>query len=92
MMYSEEILTQIKEYASYLLLPEQIAQLLEINTDDFKTLLRKKDHPVKKAYDLGKLETILAIRKQEIQLAKLGSPMAVDLVNRFIIEQKQGER
>jgi len=92
MTYSNEILLQIKEYAGYLLLPEQIAQLLDINTDEFKAALRKKDHPVKKAYEMGKLETILALRKQEIQLAKLGSPMAVDLVNRFIIEQKQGER
>jgi len=92
MTCSNEQLLLIKEYAGYLLLPDQIAQLLEIDPQELKACLRKKDHPIKKAYEMGKLETILALRKQEIQLAKLGSPMAVDLVSRFIIEQKQGER
>ena len=91
-MYSKEILEKIKEYAGYLLLPDQIAQLLEIDKKEFKDNLRKKNHPLAKAYENGKLETILELRKQEIQLAKLGSPMAVELVNKFIIEQKQGER
>ncbi|MFK5856591.1 MAG: hypothetical protein QM503_10700 [Bacteroidota bacterium] len=91
-MYSEEILEKVKEYAGYLLLPDQIAQLLELDKQEFKDHLRKKRHPLSKAYENGKLETILELRKQEIQLAKLGSPMAVEMVSKFIIEQKQGER
>jgi len=83
---------QIKEYAGYLLKPDQIARLMDINPVEFKRVLKSKDHPVSIIYEKGKAEIILEIRKQEIQLAKLGSPIALDLVSKFIIEQKQGER
>lgn len=91
-MYSQKTLDKIKEYAGYLLKPEQIARLLDIDVIEFKENIRRKSHPASKFYELGKLETILELRKQEIQLAKLGSPMAVELVNNFLIEQKQGEK
>ncbi len=91
-MYSEETLNKIKEYAGYLLKPDQIARLLDIDQRKFKEFLRDRNHPVTTAYESGKCETILEIRKQEIQLAKLGSPLAIELVNKFIIEQKMGER
>jgi hypothetical protein len=86
--YSTEVLHQIKEYASYLLRPEQIARLIDCYPDEFKQLLKRKKHPVAVAYEKGKTETILAVRKQEIELAKLGSPMAVEMVAKFIIDQE----
>lgn len=89
--YSEEILTRIKEYASYLLRPDQIALMLDLNAIEFKQLIRLKNHPASIAYEKGKLSTILAIRQQEIDLAKLGSPQAVDMVNKFIIDQELNE-
>ena len=35
--------------------------------------------------------TIVELRKQEIDMAKLGSPMAVELTQKYIIEQKLNE-
>ncbi len=71
---------------------DQIALLLGIELSEFKSAIRSENHPLYKAYHLGKAETILAIRKQEIELAKLGSPMAVELVNKFILEQTLAEK
>lgn len=92
MEFSKDQIELIKEYSGYLLKPDQIAMLIGVNPDEFKMTLRNKKHPGSIAYETGKAETILEIRKQEIQLAKLGSPIALDLVSKFIIEQKQGER
>lgn len=92
MKFSSEQIEQIKEYAGYLLKPDQIARLLDVDPIEFKSFLKQKNHPAAEAYEKGKTETILEIRKQEIKLAKLGSPIALDLVSKFIIEQKQGER
>ncbi len=91
-IYSEEILEKVKEYAGLFLLPAQITRLLDLDLQEFKSNLRKINSPLKVAYEKGKFETLLELRKQEIDLAKLGSPMAIELVKGFIIEQKQGEK
>jgi hypothetical protein len=89
--YSEETIAKIKDYASNLLRPDQIALMLDLDTMEFKQTLRLKKHPASIAYNKGKLTTILAIRQQEIDLAKLGSPQAVEMVNKFIIDQELSE-
>ena len=90
--YSKEQLDQIKELAGYLLEPEQIALQLDIDFSVFRDHLRMKSHPAYLSYAKGKLATILELRKQEIDLAKLGSPMAISLVAEYVIKQKQGEK
>jgi hypothetical protein len=90
--YSEEQLTKIKEYAGLLLTPDQICLLLELDLSSFKLDIKRINSDAYKAYQTGKTEIILSIRKQEIQLAQLGSPMAVDLFNKFALEQKLAEK
>ena len=90
--YSQEQLDQIKELAGYLLEPEQIALKLDLDFSLFRDHLKMKSHPAHLAYEKGKLHTILELRKQEIDLAKLGSPMAISLVAEYVIKQKQGEK
>jgi len=91
MQYSAEQLEKIKELASQLMRPEHIALLLEIDYEEFKRKIKHKGGDAYKAYESGKAETILELRKGEIQLAKLGSPLAVDMVHRFIIDQEENE-
>jgi len=90
--YSQQQLDQIKELAGYLLEPKQIALQLDLDFSAFRDHLKMKSHPVHLAYEKGKLHTILELRKQEIDLAKLGSPMAISLVAEYVIKQKQGEK
>ncbi len=81
----------IKEYASYLLPIPEIATLIGMDEDKLREEISQKTTEISKAYYLGKTETILAVRKQEIALAKAGSPMAVELMQDYILEQFQQE-
>lgn len=89
--FSKQQLEQIKEYAGYLFSPKEIAVLLEVDPNRFLQVIRQSSHPASMAYNKGKMETVLAIRKQEIELARVGSPMAVEMVKDFMIDQKLGE-
>jgi len=91
MQYSAEQLEKIKELSSQLMRPEHIALLLELDYEEFKRKIKHKSSEAYKAYETGKAETILELRKQEIKLAKLGSPLAVDMVHRFIVDQEENE-
>lgn len=90
--YTKEVLEKVQEYSGLFLLPEQITRLLDLNLEQFKSDIRKIDHPLKIAYEKGKFTTVLELRKHEIELAKMGSAMALELIGGFIIDQKQGER
>lgn len=91
MQYSAEQLEKIRELASQLMRPDHIALLLEVDPEEFKRKIKHKGSDVYRAYETGKAETILELRKQEIKLAKLGSPLAVDMVRRFLVDQEENE-
>lgn len=92
MTYSKEQLEKIRELAGYLMRPDQIARLIEVPPDELKAAIKTKDSIVQIAYETGKAQTILEFRKQEVSLAKMGSPLAVELMEKFIIDQKLGEK
>ena len=91
MHYSPEQLEKIKELASQLMRPDHIALLIGVDQEEFKRKIKHKGSDVYKAYESGKAETILELRKQEIKLALLGSPLAVDMVRRFMVDQEENE-
>jgi len=91
MQYSAEQLGKIKELASQLMRAEHIALLMDIDYEEFKRKIKHKGSEAYRAYETGKAETILELRIQELKLAKLGSPLAVDMVHRFIVDQEENE-
>lgn len=91
MPYSAEQLEKIKELASQLMRPDHIALLIGVDQEEFKRKIKHKGSDAYKAYESGKAETILELRKQEIKLALLGSPLAVDIVRRFLVDQEENE-
>ena len=90
-IYSQELLDKVQEYAGYLMQPIEIALLLDINFEDFKAAIMNRHSLVSKAYFRGKTQTILAIRKQEVELAKIGSPMAVEHAAKYITDMDLSE-
>lgn len=92
MTFSKEQLEKIRELAGFLMRPDQIARLIDIPPGKLRTAIKTTDSPAQIAYETGKAETILEFRKQEVTLAKMGSPLAVEMMERFIIDQKQGEK
>jgi hypothetical protein len=82
---------QIREYAALLMSIPDIAALIGIEPDSLTTIIADRTNPLSKAYYLGKAQTIYNIRKQEIELAKNGSPTAVEQAAAYILEQAQYE-
>ena len=91
MQYSQEQLEKIKELAGLLMRPDHIALLTQIDVEEFKRNLKHKTSEVYIAYETGRANTILELRSQELKLAKLGSPAAVEAVQKFIIDQEIDE-
>lgn len=82
---------KLKEYAADLLPIETIAILLNVDELLLREAISDRATDISGAYYLGQAETIAAIRKQEVELAKAGSPLAVENVALYIIEQKTSE-
>jgi hypothetical protein len=82
---------RIKEYASYLLSIPDIATLTGMDEDELKEAIANKTSEISRAYHLGKAETMLAVRKQEVALAKAGSPFAIELMQSYMLDQIQHE-
>ena len=91
MQYSQEQLKKIKEFASELMRPDHISLLLGIDQDEFKRKIKHRGSEAYIAYETGRAETILELRRQELKLAKLGSPLAVEMVHKFIIDQDKND-
>jgi hypothetical protein len=88
---NSELLSKISEYSGLFFTPEEIAILLEMNLVEFKKCLRNKDSKTYKAYMMGKLTTMAEIRKNQITLARNGSPNAETLIEKLRKEQDLSE-
>lgn len=91
MQYTSEQLSKIEELASNLMPIDCIAILTDIDEDLLRQDIASKNNPAGKAYRLGKAKTMLEIQRQEISLAKLASPAAVENAARYITEMETKE-
>lgn len=89
--YTLEQIEKIAEYAGLLITIADIAVLLEVDEDELRENISIKSTEVSKAYRKAKAERVLEIRNEEIMLAKLGSPGAMDIIQKYIIDQKISE-
>ena len=91
MEYNSNQLEKVQEYAGLLMNVSDISVLIGVNEDSFREDINNKNTAISNAYRKGQIETVLELRKQEIEMAKLGSPMAVELIQKYIIDQKMSE-
>ena len=91
MEYNEEQIKQIREYASLLMTIQDIATMLDLDIDIFRSDIADISSPVAVGYRKGKIGTTMELRKQEIEMAKLGSALAVELTQKYILEQTLSE-
>ena len=91
MEYNSNQLEKVQEYAGLLMNVSDISVLIGVNEDMFREDIGNKNTAVSIAYRKGQIETVLELRKQEIEMAKLGSPLAVELIQKYIIDQKMSE-
>jgi predicted DNA-binding protein YlxM (UPF0122 family) len=91
MNYTDEQLKLIEDYASKFLSITEIAVLVDVDEDELRDRISLKKSDASKHYNRGKLNKIIELRSMEIELAKLGSTVAIELVNKYIENQKNDE-
>ena len=84
MDYSDEFIEKVRELAEALTPVSDIAALLDVDESTLRDELSNKLSPVRKAYDKGKATPAMTLRKQELELAKVGSPLAVQLTAAYV--------
>ena len=84
-------ISEISELAGNLTSVEDIAVLLDIDVDELRLELADTSSPVRKAYMKARATTSLMLRKQEIELARVGSPLAVQLTNAYLKDMLSNE-
>ena len=90
MNYSTQQLNEIQRLASLFATIEDIAVMIDVDPDGLKDDI-KCDDDAKKAYQLGKTNRMLELREIEIEQAKLGSTVAIDLIQKYITKQQLSE-
>lgn len=91
MKYSKEQLTQIEQFARLYTKPSEIAIYLDIPEEEFKADIASDGHPARKAYINGKLSQKLEIRKQTAVLARVGSPAAIEMSEKHLLDMEDDE-
>jgi hypothetical protein len=87
----DEIEQKIEEYAGLFLTVDEISLLLDIDPAEFRRDIRHGKNERARAYNRGKLKSILDVRRQTVAFAKKGSPAAEELVQGYIVKQKNNE-
>lgn len=88
---NEDILKKITEYSGLFFTAEEISILINIPLADLNKELRNKESKTYRAYMLGKLTTMISIRKNQVTLAKNGSPGAEAAIEKLRKEQAISE-
>lgn len=91
MEYNEELLKVIEQYAGVLTSIQDIAVLLDLDEDQLKMDIMDKHSEVSKRYRKAKAHIHMELRLQEIDLAKLGSTIAIEQVHKYATEQQMSE-
>lgn len=87
----DEIEKEIEEYAGLFLTVDEISLLLDIDPAELRRDIRHGKSERARAYNRGKLKSILEVRRQTVAFAKKGSPAAEELVQGYIVKQKNNE-
>lgn len=91
MTFTEEELKQIEQMASLFMSVSDIATILGVWPEELRRKIRIKGNPVAIAYNRGKTMRKLELRKQEIQLAQVGSPLALENARHALIDMEEDE-
>ena len=86
MILSDETLEQISQMGGLFLSPREIACLLDLDTEEFLAQLSDPSSSAHKAYLKGRTQSKMEIRTKVISLAKMGSPQAEMLAEKYIEE------
>ena len=88
---NEEVLTQIEQYASIYLKISDMAVILDIPAEQLRSAIADRTTEVSKRYHRGKATSKIKLLHQEMQLAYIGSPLALDNTSRNLMDMEDDE-
>lgn len=91
MIYSENDLQQIEKFASIYLKISDIAVILDIPADVLRSDIADRSTGVSKAYRRGKAASKVKLHSQEMMLAQVGSPLAIENAHRNLLDMEDDE-
>lgn len=91
MTYTEEQLKEIETYASIYLKITDIAVILEVRPDQLRQDINLVGSPAYNAYHKGKALSKVQLHQQEMLLAKVGSPLALQNARDNLLDMEDDE-
>lgn len=91
MNYSETELQQIEKYASIYLPISDIATLIDVAPEVLRDDIKDKSSPAGKAYNRGKIASKVKLYAQEMSLAAVGSPLALETTRKNLLLMEDDE-
>ncbi len=91
MTYTESQLSEIEKYASIYLPITEMAIIMDIPAEVLRNDIAHKDTAVSRAYHKGKASSKVKLLTQEMQLAQVGSPLALENTHRNLLDMEDDE-
>ena len=91
MTFTKEQLEQIEKWASIYLPISEMAILLSIPAEMLRDEIRNRNSEVSLAYHRGKASSRVKLHHQEMLLAQVGSPLAIENAHRNLLDMEDDE-
>ena len=91
MTYTEDILTKVEQYASIYLKISDMAVILGISPTQLRLDIADRTTEVSKRYHRGKAASRVKLLHQEMQLAYVGSPLALENTRNNLLDMEDDE-
>ena len=89
--YSDEVLEQIEQYASIYLKISDMSVILDVPAEQLREDIADRSTEVSKRYHRGKAASKVKLLHQEMQLAYVGSPLALENAQRNLMDMEDDE-
>ncbi len=91
MTYSEEELQQVEQYASIYLKISDMAVILGVPAEQLRSDIADHNTEVSLRYRRGKAASKVKLLHQEMMLAQVGSPLAIENTHRNLLDMEDDE-
>ena len=91
MTFTQEQLEQINKWASIYLPISDMALMLDVPAEMLRDEIRNKNTEVSQAYHRGKAASRVKLHQQEMLLAQVGSPLAIENAHRNLLDMEDDE-
>ena len=91
MEYSQEQLEQVEKLASLYMPITDIALIVEVPADELRSDIADEGSEVGRRYRRGKALSKVELHQQEMALAKVGSPLALENARRNLLDMEDDE-